>query len=1255
MIRTSTYPLLLAASLAIVVGILLIPTDAGQPPKTGPATEKRFPPLKVPPGFKATLFACDPLIEYPSVIAAGPKPGALFVAIDYMTGLGTDGKVKSEIRLVEDTDGDGYADKATVVAKGFNSIQGLAYHDGTLFVMHAPFLSAVPYPSPPAPLPEREDLLTGLGLPPEKNPSRLHCANGVVVGHDGWLYLALGDNGVNVLRPEGDRLIHHGGAILRCRPDGRDLHVFSTGLRNIYDIALDAELNVFTRDNENDGGTYMIRVCHSFFGADHGYPYHYEERKDEAMPPIGDFGLGSSAGGVCYLETQFPPEYRGNLFFCEWGKSVVRYELHRAGSGFAPVKELEFAAGDSKDPYPFKPTDIVVQRDGTMMVSDYADGQRPKRGRGRIYHIAYVGQDSPVAKKPASKLDSESYYDRWEAQAAIERSGKKPAFDTLGPRGRIHAIWALAKIDGPKAIGELLLIARTDIARPDPEPRVRAQAIRAIADLADPVLVSHRLDGGDDAKVHQQASDLAEQIAIISRGQDPRVELEAVIALGRLRWTAAPDWMLKTYAKPDAALSHAWMQTLRRSGWWPGVMNIVDKGNPVHRKIAMNALAEQYVPFVVDGLIKRLEEEKNATHRREYAELLARVYKKQGAWKYWGYRPGPRPANTEAWEKTEAIAKALDEVLADADFDVRLAALKSMMREKAPIAALRLTNWLDQDRDAQRVAALLAALAAQAQPPSNAFRNVVLTGEHSNANRLAALALFLKHSPRPANGLRIFVKELEDGPMLAEALRRYGKEPEGDAALVASWLKSADGEVRAAAIEALGTMNAPIKDADMRSAFVDKDVRVRRAAAGAAGKLLVKSAVEPLLKLAADPDAGVRLGCLESLRRLKEPRVAPLAVAALTEPALELKALECLGELGGPAQMKAVTEFARRNPSTDGTIAAVRALTTWRERMGSTEVQRRELDRAVAEIHGATGIVARWRVSGALDMDSADKISSSALAKEGVVPADWRSVFGTGADGRVLAAAKTPRPGLSWLAAADVVAADKLEVEFLASSRGSLQVWLNGSSIHQRGQARKFQTDSDRFAGTLAQGANRLLVMLGSADDAVEFHLRFRRKSAKAEHEKLTQAALNRAGIAERGRKIFLDKDKSLCLKCHQLAGQGERIGPELTGVGARFSRIYLVESILEPSRTIAPSFETLVVTLKNGKIVNGVKVAETERLLVLADNQGQKHELARADIEERQPSALSTMPDGLEQRFTEDEFVDLIAFLASQKERAAK
>src|SRR5438876_5908526 len=100
-----------------------------KPLQTGPETEKRFPPLKVPPGFKATLFACDPLIEYPSAIALGPRPGSIFVAVDYMTGLGTEIVRRDEIRLIEDSNRDGYADRATVYAGEFNSIQGLTYHD----------------------------------------------------------------------------------------------------------------------------------------------------------------------------------------------------------------------------------------------------------------------------------------------------------------------------------------------------------------------------------------------------------------------------------------------------------------------------------------------------------------------------------------------------------------------------------------------------------------------------------------------------------------------------------------------------------------------------------------------------------------------------------------------------------------------------------------------------------------------------------------------------------------------------------------------------------------------------------------------------------------------------------------------------------------------------------------------------------------------------------------------------------------------
>ena len=259
-------------------------------------------------------------------------------------------------------------------------------------------------------------------------------------------------------------------------------------------------------------------------------------------------------------------------------------------------------------------------------------------------------------------------------------------------------------------------------------------------------------------------------------------------------------------------------------------------------------------------------------------------------------------------------------------------------------------------------------------------------------------------------------------------------------------------------------------------------------------------------------------------------------------------------------------------------------------------------------------------------------------------------MFAVGTESRLLLAPKEAGKDVLWFAFTDVAVPGPTAVEFLASSRGALRVWLNGKSLFQRDLPRAYQIDSDRFAAELSKGNNRLLVQTSSTNAAAEFHLHFRRKSAKATHEKLTQAALSRTGNAERGRKVFFDKEKSQCVKCHQIANQGERIGPELTGVGKRFSRIHLIESILEPSRTIAPSFGTWAITLKNGKILNGVKIAEDEKTLTLADNQGQKQVLAKADIEEQNVSAVSTMPDGLELRLTEDEFVDLIAFLASQK-----
>lgn len=817
----------------IVIASLACLARGQEPVRTGPETEKRFPPLKVPPQFKTTLFACDPLIEYPSVLALGRRTNSIFLAHDYMTGLGEKIVRRDEVRLVEDTDGDGYADKSTLWAGGFNSIQGLAYHGGRVFVMHSPLLTMLRDADGDGVADERRDVLSGLGWPPEKSTDRLHGANGVVAGHDGWLYLALGDRGCDVPRPEGDRLVLNGGGILRCRPDGTDLHVFSTGLRNIYDIALDDELNVFVRDNENDGGNYMIRVCHSFMGADHGYPYLYQEHPEEALPPLADLARGSSAGGVVYLSRTFPASHQGALFFCEWGRSVVMYAREREGAGFAAMKETEFAAGAPNDPYGFRPTDVIVDRDGSLLVSDWADGQRPKRGRGRIYRIQYEG----VAERASS-----------------------PVLDS----GQFDAVWMTARARDSKTLFE--------IAERDSDPRVRAQAIRAIGDLFDPVLVQHRIaaERGD--------SKIAKRLSRLPRGADPRVMLELTVALGRLRWSESPHWLRANLGRPDPTLAHAAMQTLRRSRNWPAVLKWLDApDNSSFRPIALRALAEQAEIEVVDGLIRRLGTSQDPKRRREYADLLCRVHRKPGPWVYWGFRPGPRPPNTQSWQRTEAIEAALDRSVNDPDREVRLATLQQMERAKIPLRLETATRWLRVEKRFENIAAILSSY---------------------------------------------------------ESSKASDSEP----------------------------------------------------------------------------------------------------------------------------------------------------------------------------------------------------------------------------------------------------------------------------------------------------------------------------KSVPERHRHLSQLALADSGNAIRGREIYLNAEKAACGKCHRLGDQGTAIGPELTGAGRRFSKIHIIESILEPSRAIAPAFRNLSVQLKDGQELIGVRVAETDSTLTLGDAQGQSHTLKKEQIDGLQILDLSIMPAGLESGLTDAEFVDLVAFLAEQK-----
>jgi putative heme-binding domain-containing protein len=411
----------------------------------------------------------------------------------------------------------------------------------------------------------------------------------------------------------------------------------------------------------------------------------------------------------------------------------------------------------------------------------------------------------------------------------------------------------------------------------------------------------------------------------------------------------------------------------------------------------------------------------------------------------------------------------------------------------------------------------------------------------------------------------------------------------------------------------------------------------------------VKSAAAALLGLARDANADIRRASLESLRLLKEPRSVPLAVAALTDETTRHAALLCIADLGGPAQAEAVVDLARRDPSAEVLPLVLRLLTDWSGRPGA---KRAELERAAADLQGASGVLARWQITGPLSLAAAmrlvERLSSKSSAEPKAEKSPWRTIFGSGTESRLRTGPAAE--GGVWLASSDFRLPERTGVQFLAASSAGLRIWVNGKLAYRRDETRPFRPDSDHFDAVLDKGVNRIIIQVGATKGGSEFHARFRRKGSTAEHEALTRAALTRSGNPEHGRKLFFDAAKTQCVKCHRIGDQGERIGPELSGVGSRFPRIHLIESVLQPSRTIAPGYQTIAVTLKGGRVLTGVRVAETEDTLTFADAQGNKHVLRKSSIEEQQPQLVSVMPEGLEKPLSVDEFVDLIAFLGGLK-----
>jgi putative heme-binding domain-containing protein len=132
------------------------------------------------------------------------------------------------------------------------------------------------------------------------------------------------------------------------------------------------------------------------------------------------------------------------------------------------------------------------------------------------------------------------------------------------------------------------------------------------------------------------------------------------------------------------------------------------------------------------------------------------------------------------------------------------------------------------------------------------------------------------------------------------------------------------------------------------------------------------------------------------------------------------------------------------------------------------------------------------------------------------------------------------------------------------------------------------------------------------------------------------------AGDSARGKKLFVEH----CSNCHQLQGQGHRVGPDLSGISSR-SRAALVNDILDPSREVAPDFVTYMVRTEQGQVLAGLLIAESATSVFIRRPAGIDDVVSRSDVQELRATRNSLMPDGFERSLTPGDLADLLTFLS--------
>lgn len=988
------------------------------PADSAAAAQKGFRRAKIPAGFKADLWAAEPLLANPVAFSFDGK-GRMFIAethryrtsvLDirhYMFMLEDDlanrnqadwersikknfpndwqelGKETEVVRLVEDTDGDGKADKSGVYADGFNSILDgiasgvLARPDG-VWVTNIPGLYKLSGQGADGKAEKKEEVFRGFGVRFSYTGHDLH---GLIKGPDGRLYFSIGDRGASVKTKEGGTIeVPDEGAIFRCEEDGSHLELVMRGLRNPQELAFDDYGNLFTCDNDSDQGD-RERLVYVVEGGDAGWRVGYQhcpqpaernpwlaehmwEPRDPAknqpasiLSPVANLPDGPG-GLVHYPGTGLPEKYNGCFFLaCYKGSSatsqVAVFKPVPDGAGFKLELLETFIPG-------CQATDVDFGPDSRMYVSFWDEGWE-RTAQGRIMKVEHEEARKAQAAQIAEvqKLLGEGMKQR-SAEELVKLLGHKDQ------RVRLEAQWELAarylhkksKLEGSALQDQLdsTLLNGTD-------RLARLHALWASSQI-------HRL-GRDESRAH---------LRVPHDPQDPRAQAWQ-------KWRAL-------FSDPDEVIRAEWVRAFAQEAepltddMLSSLHENLNDQAPSVRLAAAQTLGSKGNASAVQPLLElaRREQDKFQEMRHVISHALFQLAQR----------------DQKTWETVRAAAGDADESVRGVVLvaSARLAAKAQTMTNSEPWfqdAATVLGGFLtDVDASLSREAAwLITDRGLSAASSALASSKVTATDEMTTLRRLnenfrlggkvnaEMLASFASAQGNPDLKVDASVTAHVITGLRAEALRllsRWSSRPARDQVSgLFHPIAGADGRfVQAEAVAALGK---PLGGLSRGMTPVDAEI------IEAARALKADGSSEVLAVVAAEQGHAVkvRIAALRTLAEFKAPQLGEVLQKAATDPSstVRIAAAGLLGKTDPVAAAKALESALAQGTAEDARAAFVELAA-----LAGAEADRIVAEQLAALTAGKVPAIAKLELLEAAAKREAPAVKEALAKYEAALPKD---------------------------------------------------------------------------------------------------------------------------------------------------------------------------------------------------------------------------------------------------------------------------